>query len=159
MPTYAVNSEKFSTKEATMCATLFWASSTLFRFVSVSITMKNSTKLKILLTSIFCCCVGCIILNHYQYFELIAMLGSICLGLSCSAVYPLTLSLSTEYKIKFKREQMSNVLMAPCFSSLIVAGVTGKFMSFGMDKLFICLLVTSGALCLNAIWFFRIMEK
>lgn len=81
------------------------------------------------------------------------------LGISCSVVYPLLLSISTEYKIRFRPEQLSIMMIAPSFSSLFVAGLTGELMKLNMGFLFYSLAITSGILWLDSMWFFGMLEK
>jgi hypothetical protein len=64
--------------------------------------MKLSIKLKSLVIGVLSCSIICIILHQNGAYGIAAMFGSISYGISCSAVYPTLLSVSSEFRIKFK---------------------------------------------------------
>ena len=99
IPSYAVMVKILNRKEATVYGTLFWSVSTIFRFVAAAITIRNTIKLKSLLFLVFVCSGTCFVLNYLQYFGAAALVGSLCYGMACSAVFPLLVSISLEYKI------------------------------------------------------------
>lgn len=94
IPSYAVMVKILNRKEATVYGTLFWSVSTIFRFLAAAITAKNTLKLKLLLLSVFLCSGTCFILNYFAYFGAAALVGSMCYGMACSAVFPLLVSIS-----------------------------------------------------------------
>lgn len=69
LPTFAVGKGEFSMENAATCITLFWVFSTIIRFVSAAVSIKNSLKLKIFISSIFISCVACVILYQWQFYE------------------------------------------------------------------------------------------
>lgn len=79
--------------------------------------------------------------------------------MSCSAVFPLILSAPTEYRIKFKPEQMSNLLLSPILSSGFSTGVTGALMSLKVSLLFSTISVMSACLGVTSIVLFGVMRS
>lgn len=79
--------------------------------------------------------------------------------MSCSAVFPLIMSVSSEYSIKFKPEQMSNLLLSPILSSGFSTGVTGALMSFKVGLLFCTISVMSVCLWVTSMVFLRVMSS
>jgi hypothetical protein len=136
VPTYSVNKGVFTKEEATIYGTLFWGTSTLLRFMAAALTVKASLKLKTLLVGIFICGIICFALDYWQSFYAAAMLGSIGYGLSCSALFPLILSISTQFNIKFRPEQVSNLLLGPIISTGLSTGITGALMQLEPSLLY-----------------------
>lgn len=66
MPSYAVNTDIFQLDDAAICCTLFWGMSTLFRFLSATIPLPNTLKLKMLVLCILTCSVMCLLLHELE---------------------------------------------------------------------------------------------
>ena len=123
LPSYAVMTGVMDKSEAAFCGTLFWLMSTSLRFSSSALKMSISAKLKVLLVLLVACSCASLTLyltgNHY----LNAILGSIGFGIACSAVFPLLMALPVEFGLKFKPEQISNLMLPPFLSSLFLTGM------------------------------------
>lgn len=104
--------------------------------MAAALTIKASLKLKTLLVGVFICGIICFVLDYWQSFHAAAMFGSIGYGLSCSAVFPLILSISTQFNIKFRPEQVSNLLLGPIISTGLSTGITGALMRLEPSLLF-----------------------
>ena len=126
--------------------------------MAAALTIRNSIKLKLLLLSVFGCSLACFTLNYLQYFGAAALVGSLCYGMACSAVFPLLVSISLEYRIEFRKEQISNMMIAPVLSSMCIAGVTGRLMHEKIDMLFWSLLAMSSLLVMVGMLIFREMR-
>jgi fucose permease len=159
IPSYAVMVKILNRKEATVYGTFFWSVSTIFRFIAAALTIRNSVKLKLLLLSVLVCSIACFTLNYLQYFGAAALVGSLCYGMACSAVFPLLVSISLEYGIEFRKDQISNMMIAPVLSSMCIAGVTGRLMHENIDMLFWSLLAMSSILVVDGVLIFREMRK
>ena len=101
LPSYAVLVNIVDKSEATIYTTLFWSGSTLIRFVAAALTLKSSIKLKFLLALVLICSGACCVLHKCDEYSAAALAGSIGYGLACSAVFPLIISVSVEFGIKF----------------------------------------------------------
>ena len=93
-PSYAVVAAHFDKKDATIITTIFWGTLTVFRFLSLFLPVKGSTKIKALLPSIILCGVFCLILHLNKAYGAAVIFGAISFGICCSATYPLLLSVS-----------------------------------------------------------------
>ncbi len=156
---YAVIRANLTKSEATIFVTLFWALSTVGRVILVSLDSKNSTKLKALIHALVACSILCILIHHLEAYKLATIFGALGFGISCSGVFPLVLSISTEFNIKMRPEQISNLLIAPIISSGFNSTITGMLMHHNIGALFYSLLVSSLALWVDSVLFFGEMEQ
>lgn len=106
------------------------------------------------------CGIVCLYLHYQKAFGAVLLIGSLGLGFSCSLVFPLLISLSTEYKIRFTPDQLSNIMFVPVFSTMIVAGGTGILMHhLSVVVLLYSLLLIGTLLLLDAILIFFQIDK
>lgn len=79
--------------------------------------------------------------------------------MSCSAVFPLITSISTDYGLTFSSRQMSTIMIVPTFSNFLIACVVGELMERRVSLLFYSILAVSIALWFDSRELFRTMEK
>lgn len=132
---------------------------TLFRFVKAAFSCRITIKLKILLFSLILSAILCLIFQHLNLLTLTLLFGSVGYGASCSAIFPLMLSIPAEYGLKFRPEQIANIMVAAHLSSGVISAITGQIMSWKIDLLFYWLTVMSIWLCINSLIIFEKMEK
>ena len=81
--------------EANIYVSIFWVASTLIRFTNAALKTKSSIKLKAMLISILFSGILCLFLHYNGHSSLVAVLGSLLFGMSCSGVYPVILTVPT----------------------------------------------------------------
>jgi hypothetical protein len=86
-------------------------------------------------------------------------IGSFSYGATCSALFPLLLSVSGEFGIRFQPDQIANMMIASNLSAGLVTTLTGKLMAYKIELLFYWLAVMSVWLGLNSLFMFRQMAK
>jgi fucose permease len=89
---YAVLTNSMDKAQATICGTLFWTASTFFRFLAAGSSAKCSVKLRWLMIGILVCSVVFLGLHIMGAYRITAIFGSIGFGVTCSAVFPLLMS-------------------------------------------------------------------
>jgi len=156
---YAVLTNSMDKSNATICGTLFWTVSTLFRFITAVSSFKCSTKLNMFIRGTVFCGVVFMGLNMMGAYKITAILGSIGFGISCSAVFPLLMSVPSEFKLRFRSEQLSTILFTPFLSSLFLTGITGELMNISFDMLFYSLLINAVSLWVTWITIINQMER
>jgi hypothetical protein len=92
-------------------------------------------------------------------YWLTAIFGSLAFGTSTSLVFPLLLSLPQEFGVKFKPEQLSNMMFPSFLASMLLTGITGKLMEAGLVNLFIALMLFGLVLFFDSVIFFKLLEK
>lgn len=102
LPTYGVQIVGLSTSEVTIYGTFFWTMSTTFRFAAAATSMPSSYKLIGLVSSMLICSLLCILLQNIGSYGYAAEFGSLSYGVNSSAVFPLLVSISTEYNIRIE---------------------------------------------------------
>ena len=146
-------------REATICGTLFWLMMTLFRFIVSGSSAKCSLKLRILTSSLLACSLLCLGLHWLGTSYLVTIMGSTVFGASCSAVFPLLISVSKEYRIKFKHEQVSRIMFMPFLSSFLLTGLTGEMIGWDVGLLFLCLVGMGGGLWVVGKKLLQVLEE
>jgi fucose permease len=102
LPTYGVQIVGLTTSEVTIYGTFFWTMSTTFRFAAAVTSVPSSYKLIGLVTSMLVCSLFCILLQNIGSYSYAADFGSLSYGVNSSAVFPLLVSISTEYNIRIE---------------------------------------------------------
>ena len=87
-----------------------------------------------------------LILSALGFREFTVLLGSICFGISCSAIYPLFSSVNKEFEIKMKPDQIANVMFVPILSNMLLTSPIGVMMRWNMDFLFYALTAIAGGI-------------
>ena len=80
-------------------------------------------------------------------------------GMACSAVLPLILSISMDYRIKFNANQISYILISPVLSNMGLASLLGMLMGWNIDLLFECLMGISLLIIVDVWFLFRQMTR
>lgn len=85
-------------------------------------------------------------------------IGSVCFGISCSAVYPLLIGIFKEFNIKLRPEQTANMMFVPILSNMCLTGTTGAIMKYDLDYLFYSLAFMAILLLIDWTWLNRLMS-
>ena len=85
--------------------------------------------------------------------------GVCCFRSHCSAVFPLLISVSKEYRIKFKHEQVSRIMFMPFLSSFLLTGLTGEMIGWDVGLLFLCLVGMGGGLWVVGKKLLQVLEE
>ena len=159
IPSYAVLTDVSSRSNATIFGTIFWGSSTIFRFVIASMSMLASRKVKLLVFSLFLCGIVCLVILQTGIVWFTVLFSSLSFGVTSSAIFPLLISLPAEYEIRFKPNQIANMMMTAVLSSGGMPGVTGMLMGWNIDVMFFWLAFLAGLLLVDLNFICSGMEK
>lgn len=72
----------------------------------------------------------CSLLQEMDMLHAGLLFGSFSFGASCSALFPLLLSVAGEHGIRFQPEQIANMMIASSLSAGLVTTLTGKLMAY-----------------------------
>ena len=146
IPSYAVLSEVADRAEATLFNSVFWMTSTLFRFIVASLTWSSSRKIKLLTSSLLLCSIVCLVMLLSGNIWITVTLSSFLFGTATSAIFPLLISLPTEFGVRFRPDEIATIMMTAVLSSEVLPSVVGVLMGHNIDYLFVWLLILSGLL-------------
>lgn len=73
--------------------------STIFRFTAAAMKLPAAQKLRGLLSSMLLCSFLCIVMQLVGTYRSAAYFASFSFGMNCSAVFPLLVSIASEYNI------------------------------------------------------------
>lgn len=143
LPTYGVQLVGLSYSQVTVYGTLFWSMSTIFRFAAAAMNLPIALKLRGILSSMLVCSLLCIIMQTIGTYRSAAYFASLSFGMNCSAVFPLLVSISSEYSINIEPKQLSRIMIDPALSAGITTGLTGALMGKNTYLLFYILSLLS----------------
>jgi hypothetical protein len=104
---------------------------------------KDSLKFKCLFLSQLASGVLSTLLAVFGFYSSAAYACSIFYGISLSLIYPLLLSVSSEFDIHFEGKQISNMMISTTISSGVFATLSGLLMKGDINMLFYSLLAFS----------------
>ena len=123
-------------------------------FLSAASSLKCSKKLQISIKVTSFCGIFFLILDQLHLYKTAAILGSTCFGISVSVIFPLLLSIPAEFNLKFRADQLSNVLISPLLASMFLTGVTGRLMEVNISMLFYALIIIIACFWTNLCFLF-----
>lgn len=128
IPSYAVLKGACTKKEATKYGTIYYILVVVLRLTIAKVPVSNTKKIHFVLIAMVITSLTCLIYQHYEMYEQVAMFGSIAFGVTVSVMYPLALIVAGEYRIGFQASQTANMMTAFVFSSGLLTGLTGILM-------------------------------
>lgn len=141
IPSYVVMAEIAPKEEAINFSSSFWLAMTVFRFAASCLPMNAVKKMLFLEFTL----IGCMLASIWMVWSGQVMLGcyfgSLMFGMCFSPMFPLLLTLQTDYKLEMTPKQSANCMLACSFGEGIVVMGIGYLMSWlSNDMLFYSLL-------------------
>lgn len=135
---YAVMEGVSNAKEAAFAGEVFWITNTVFRIVLIYVTIKVSTRLKILMIGMI---VGCVInyiaaMTNHAWFA--AFIGSFLNGMFLASMFALFLTLPVEFGYLLSKKNTANFMMCASLGEGALAMPIGYLMGvFGPSFLYL----------------------
>lgn len=148
--TYGINNG-VDKKIAIIGGSIFWASMTIGRGLSIPFSRVWNTKqqLTILSSGIFITVVLANILNFTKQYSIIIYLVSVLMGLFMSGIYPLTMNLTNSLGYKVMPKNTSRYVLGGCIGGAVIPYLTGVVMHLsGPSFLFLSMLIFITCSCL-----------
>ena len=137
---------------------LFWLESTICHFISAASSLNCSQKLQISIKSYF------LLWKNFpdplpaSTIKKTAIFGSACFNIAVSVLFPLLLSVPAEFNLKFRGDQMLNILMGP-LKSMFLTGLTSQLMKINIRLLLYALIAIFACFWTNFASFLDRCEK
>ena len=138
-PTYAIMNGISTKTQAVRFPSIFWATSTLFRFIFGSLRISGAFKVPMLVTSRLASGVVSTFLSIGGMPMAAAYFCSLFYGFSMSQLFPLMLAVSSEFNLFFSDSQIANMVISTTVSPLL-SSLTGELMTYGADFFFFSVL-------------------
>ena len=122
---------------------IFWTLNSLFRFVFGFLKASDTFKFTTLILGLLSSGIICALLALCRFPAAASYLCSILYGITMSNLFPLLLSLPSEYNIYFNGSQISNMMVSTTISSGVFSSLTGLLMKWDLNMFFYSLLVFS----------------
>lgn len=141
IPSYAVMGQVATKQEAINFSSLFWLAMTIFRFAAGCLPF-NATKKMILLEFAL---IGSILVSILMISNgrviMACYFGSFAFGMCFSPMFPLMLTLQTDYNLEMTAKQNANCMLASSVGEGGIVMIIGYLMSwFWNDMLFYVML-------------------
>jgi fucose permease len=143
IPSYAVLSGIKTKVEAVQFTSIFWITNTIFRFAFGLFKGSNVGKFIILSWAQLLSGGICVLLVMGSHSLSASYLCSILYGISLSQLFPLLISVSSEFNLHITGGQVSNMMIATTVSSGVFSSLTGVLMKLDLDMFFYSMLAFS----------------
>lgn len=154
-----VKSISTTNSQAVFFTYIFIGLESLFRFILGYIHAADSTKFKGSSWGQLFAGVVCFILTVAHMFSAATYLSSILYSIGLAMMWPMILSVPTEFGLQYESGQVSNVMIASAVSSLLYSNLTGTLMDITPDMYHYSLLVYSIIVLVVVLWVMDVLNE
>jgi len=160
LPTYASMTHIASKKQAALFATTFWLTYTIARYVSGFINTTVTSKLKRFSEFGLLNAILSAILAYANWQLAATSFCAVFQGISISGIYPLSLAIPSEYKLRLTQQQISSMMILMMVSEAIMVAPTGHLMqTIYLKVFFLSLVLFNCVLLVNSRYIISLLEK
>lgn len=140
-PSYSVITGISTEEGSTTYATLYWSANVIFKFITAIWKETSIQKLKIYLFLGLILAIVCLICHFLEAYWIIVFFGSFLFGATYSSGLALMLAIPIEFNIRFRPDQVANMMISTLLSFGLLAGLTGVLMEYSINNLFYSLIM------------------